>query len=211
MGCLPPGLSGHPEWRATIQMPVCTGWLSTAQMPLQEMEGYSAEEKGQSVARRGNPPKPARVQIALDKEKWHTNKPTVNAILQAWIAPQPSIQDNESLTSSTAEQKWKGLALQDFGEWKGKGVIALMPFCKGDVVCNYHGTYISEAEEKRRPQLGYLFFFRGKCDRGMCINATAFPCACLPDIETYGMRMNHSRKNPNIKPQKFTMNFPTGP
>lgn len=91
------------------------------------------------------------------------------------------------------------------------GVIALMPFCKGDVVCNYHGTYISEAEGKRRPQLGYLFFFRDKCDRGMCIDATAFPCACLPDIETYGMRMNHSRKNPNIKPQKFTMNFPTGP
>uniref|UniRef100_A0A3B4H713 SET domain-containing protein n=1 Tax=Pundamilia nyererei TaxID=303518 RepID=A0A3B4H713_9CICH len=59
------------------------------------------------------------------------------------------------------------------------GVIALMPFCKGDVVCNYHGTYISEAEEKRRPQLGYLFFFRGKCDRGMCINATAFPCETI--------------------------------
>lgn len=59
--------------------------------------------------------------MALDKEKWHTNKPTVNAILQAWVAPQPSIQDNESLMSSIAEQKWKGLALQDFGERKGKG------------------------------------------------------------------------------------------
>lgn len=76
---------------------------------------------GQSVGRRGNPPQPARVQMALDKEKWHTNKPTVNAILQAWVAPQPSIQDNQSLMSSIAEQKWKGLALQDFGERKGKG------------------------------------------------------------------------------------------
>ncbi|XP_039454377.1 uncharacterized protein LOC120433003 [Oreochromis aureus] len=166
---------------------------------------------GQSVGRRGNPPQPARVQMALDKEKWHTNKPTVNAILQAWVAPQPSIQDNESLMSSIAEQKWKGLALQDFGERKGKGVIALMPFHKGDIVCDYHGTYISEAEGKRRPQSGYLFFFRDECDRGMCIDATAFPCACHPDIETYGRRMNHSRKNPNIKPQKFTMNFPAGP
>uniref|UniRef100_A0A3Q2WPW0 SET domain-containing protein n=1 Tax=Haplochromis burtoni TaxID=8153 RepID=A0A3Q2WPW0_HAPBU len=91
------------------------------------------------------------------------------------------------------------------------GVIALMPFHKGDIVCDYHGTYITEAEGKRRPQSGYLFFFRDECDRGMCIDATAFPCACHPDIDTYGRRMNHSRKNPNIKPQKFTMNFPAGP
>uniref|UniRef100_A0A3Q4GEQ5 SET domain-containing protein n=1 Tax=Neolamprologus brichardi TaxID=32507 RepID=A0A3Q4GEQ5_NEOBR len=73
------------------------------------------------------------------------------------------------------------------GWWPFKfGVIALMPSCKGDVVCDYHGTYISEAEGKLRPQSGYLFFFRDKCDRGMCIDATAFPCACHPDIETYG-------------------------
>lgn len=45
----------------------------------------------------------------------------------------------------------------------------------------------------------------------MCIDATSFPCVCHPDKDTYGRRMNHSRKNPNVKPQKYTMNSPDGP
>lgn len=59
--------------------------------------------------------------MALDKETWFTNKPTVDAVLQAWVAPQPRIQDSQSLMSSISQQKWKGLALKDFREEKSKG------------------------------------------------------------------------------------------
>ncbi|CAI5657298.1 unnamed protein product [Oreochromis niloticus] len=157
---------------------------------------------------RGNAPQRARVQMALDKEIWFTNKPTVDAVLQAWVAPQPRIQDSQSLMSSISEQKWKGLSLKDFREEKGKGVIALMPFNKGDVVCDYHGTCITKASGNRRRQSGSLFFYRDECHR---VDATASPCACHLHKDSYGRQINHCQRNPNVRPQRFTMNFPAGP
>lgn len=55
------------------------------------------------------------------QETWTTNKPTGDGLLKAWVPPQQKIEDNSPLICSIAEQKWKGLALKDFGEEKGKG------------------------------------------------------------------------------------------
>lgn len=88
------------------------------------------------------------------------------------------------------------------------GVIALMPFNKGDVVCDYHGTCITKAAGNQRRQSGSLFFYRDECHRA---DATASPCACHLHKDSYGRHMNHCQRNPNVKPQRFTMNFPAGP
>uniref|UniRef100_A0A3Q0QU21 Uncharacterized protein n=1 Tax=Amphilophus citrinellus TaxID=61819 RepID=A0A3Q0QU21_AMPCI len=60
-----------------------------------------------------------------------------------------------------------------------------------DVICNYHGILISEAEEKQRPQSGYLFFFKGERARGMCIDASGFPCAFGQSTEHHENQGNH--------------------
>ncbi|XP_026157011.1 uncharacterized protein LOC113127041 isoform X2 [Mastacembelus armatus] len=166
----------------------------------------------QSVSRTSAAPEAARVRRTLAKETtWTTNRPSVTDVVNAWIPERNKIEEDADLISAITDQKWKGLAVKDFGTEKGKGVIALMPFTKGDVICDYHGVLMSEAEGKQRQQSGYLFFFKGEGGRGMCIDATAFPCLCHPDKNTYGRRLNHSRKKPNVKPQKYTMNFPDGP
>lgn len=83
---------------------------------------FAVHHTGHSVGRKCNPPQAARVQRTLDKETtWTTNKPTVDGLLKAWVPPQQKIEDNSPLICSIAEQKWKGLALKDFGEEKGKG------------------------------------------------------------------------------------------
>ncbi|KAK7918718.1 hypothetical protein WMY93_010002 [Mugilogobius chulae] len=43
-----------------------------------------------------------------------------------------------------------------------------------------------------------------------CVDATDFPCPCHPTMETFGRRMNHSRKNPNVKPRVQDLQFPEG-
>lgn len=53
--------------------------------------------------------------------------------------------------------------------------------------------------------MAYLFFFRD-----LCIDAQTFPCECHPSQDTVGRRMNHSRKNPNVKPVHCKMKFPDG-
>ncbi|XP_042072931.1 uncharacterized protein LOC102305804 [Haplochromis burtoni] len=196
--------AGFPHYRAHYKR-----WRELQlKQRVQHILVFLTPRSGTGCARRSNAPQRARVQTALDKETWSTNKPTVDAVLRAWVAPQPRIQDSPSLMSSISEQKWKGLALKDFGEEKGKGVIALMPFNKGDVVCDYHGTCITKAAGNQRRQSGSLFFYRDECHRA---DATASPCACHLHKDSYGRHMNHCQRNPNVKPQRFTMNFPAGP
>lgn len=196
--------AGFPHYRAHYKR-----WRELQlKQRVQHILVFLTPRSGTGCARRGNAPQRARVQTALDKETWSTNKPTVDAVLRAWVAPQPRIQDSPSLMSSISEQKWKGLALKDFGEEKGKGVIALMPFNKGDVVCDYHGTCITKAAGNQRRQSGSLFFYRDECHRA---DGTASPCACHLHKDSYRRHMNHCQRNPNVKPQRFTMNFPAGP
>ncbi|KAK5901393.1 hypothetical protein CgunFtcFv8_026271 [Champsocephalus gunnari] len=81
---------------------------------------------------------------------WYTAewRPTFNCIRcpLAWVAPRDAPTSSQSLIRSVSEQSWHGLAVRDFGGSKGKGVVATCPMDKGDVVCDYHGTLISDAE-----------------------------------------------------------------
>lgn len=54
-------------------------------------------------------------------------------------------------------------------------------------------------------EMGLLFFFRDRC-----IDAQTFPCECHPSRDTVGRRINHSKKNFNVKPVHCTMKFPEG-
>ncbi|KAG9259454.1 hypothetical protein AMEX_G27973 [Astyanax mexicanus] len=154
-------------------------------------------------------PTPAKVQQAIERERWNSNIPSISAVLEAWVSQVKSaIETDESIIKCVLEQKWKGIDFKDFGEPKGKGVIATMPFSKGAVVCDYHGKLISEAEGKRIMEqhtggMGYLLFFKAKGNVPMCIDAQTFPCECHPQKDTFGRRINHSGKQSNIKPVRF--------
>lgn len=96
------------------------------------------------------------------------------------------------------------------------GVIATMPFSKGDVICDYHGKLLSEPEGKKRMEaleegaMCYLFFFKGRFGTKLCLDAQTFPCECHPAKDTFGRRMNHSCKAFNVKPVVFRLNLPDG-
>ncbi|KAL0150373.1 hypothetical protein M9458_054190 [Cirrhinus mrigala] len=172
----------------------------------------------QSTDRTGRKPPAARVQRAIAKETaWTTNVPTVDSVLLAWVPCQePSLDTNDPLLiASVIHQKWKGLAVKHF-EGKGKGVIATMIFKKNQVVCDYHGEVVSKQEGEQRLETltgepSYLFFFKGKGGEPLCIDAQKFPCECHPDKETFGRRLNHSRRKNNVRPQRVSLNCPDGP
>ncbi|KAF3845655.1 hypothetical protein F7725_002733, partial [Dissostichus mawsoni] len=101
--------------------------------------------------RQGNRPTEAAVQRVLGKERWTTNRPCVEDLLKAWVPPQQVAGDYEHLLPCLLQQSWKGLSLKDFGQAKGKGVVATMPFSKGEVLrvsdhlleqCSYEETSI---------------------------------------------------------------------
>lgn len=80
------------------------------------------------------------------------------------------------------------------------GVVATQPFTKGDMVCDYHGKLLTAAKGKARMDkpvgdAGNIFFFKDHC-----IDAQPQHCGCHPDTRTVGRLINHSRKNPNLKP-----------
>lgn len=63
--------------------------------------------------------------------------------------------------------------------------------------------------ESMQDEMGYLFFFKADgCD--LCIDAHTVPCECHSTMETIGRKINHSRKNMNVKPLHCKINFPEG-
>ncbi|KAJ8365120.1 hypothetical protein SKAU_G00139510 [Synaphobranchus kaupii] len=114
----------------------------------------------------------------------------------------------------------EGACLEIFRRGKGQryatsiyriGVIATVPFHKGQVVCDYPRSLISEAEGNRRHQSGYLLFFKGDTGERLCIDGTTSPCACHPHLDTCGRRLNHSKMSCNVSPKNVTLNLPDGP
>ncbi|KAI4800250.1 hypothetical protein KUCAC02_013379 [Chaenocephalus aceratus] len=96
------------------------------------------------------------------------------------------------------------LAIKSFDGQKGEGVVATTHFTEGDIVCDYHGKVITKAEgemmmKDQGDQAGYLFFFNAGGE-ALCIDAQTWPCPCHDGVETFGRKINHSSKHPNIKP-----------
>ncbi|XP_049425574.1 uncharacterized protein LOC125884640 [Epinephelus fuscoguttatus] len=162
-------------------------------------------------------PTEEKVKAIVAKERWEKNVPNFPDVLQVWVSLlKTAIEDDEAIIKSVVEQEWKGINLKDFGEPKGKGIFATMPFSKGDVVCDYHGKLISESEgkkmmEEKQEGMSYLLFiFKGRLDTKLCMDAETFPCECQPGKETFGRRMNHSGKAFNVKPEVFHLSCPDG-
>ncbi|KAJ4918929.1 hypothetical protein JOQ06_022200 [Pogonophryne albipinna] len=190
---------------------LCVGAGFTAHRPLyQKWRNVQILERSsyilsQAMGRQATQPTEEAVRRALTKEGWANNTPSVQGVVGGWVAPRDAPTSSQSLIRSISEQCWRGLAVRDFGGLKGKGVVATCPMDKGDVVCDYHGTLISQAEGRQREDSIYRVFFKE-----LCIDASS-RCDCHPEVETYGRLLNHSRKRPNLKPKMFNLTFPDGP
>ncbi|KAK7918665.1 hypothetical protein WMY93_009949 [Mugilogobius chulae] len=159
--------------------------------------------------RRGDRPTPETIQRLPSRETWTSNKPTVADVLKHWVTPTSPEQQTASLTENVVKQTWRGLTVRDLGE-KGKVVTAVLPIKAGSPVCDYHGRLLTDAEGKSLDRHEYVFFFKDSEGNRYCVDATDFPCPCHPTMETFGRRMNHSRKNPNVKPRVQDLQFPEG-
>ncbi|KAJ4921914.1 hypothetical protein JOQ06_022178 [Pogonophryne albipinna] len=190
---------------------LCVGAGFTAHRPLyRKWRNVQLLERtsyilSQAMGRQATQPTEEAVRRALTKEGWVNNTPSVQDVVRGWVAPRDPPTCSRSLIRSISEQSWRGLAVRDFGGEKGKGVVATCPMDKGDVVCDYHGTLISQAEGRRREDSIYRFYFQE-----LCIDASS-RCDCHPEVDTYGRFLNHSRKRPNLKPKRFDLTFPDGP
>ncbi|XP_047433526.1 uncharacterized protein LOC125003566 [Mugil cephalus] len=147
----------------------------------------------------------------IEKEGWSGNTPQAQLVVSKWRPPtQTQVESDPRIIKKVTTQKWSGLTIKDFGEPKGKGVVATKRFSKGSVICDYHGRVITKAEGKRMMQsmdneMGYLFFFQE-----LCVDAQTFPCECHPHTETVGRLMKHSKKRFNAKPRRCKLKLPQG-
>ncbi|CAL8283239.1 unnamed protein product [Gadus morhua 'NCC'] len=131
--------SRDDQWDAFVsEFPVTIGALA----PSKDKRNLSVP----ASAGRQQPTK-AKVAAIVAKEEWKTNVPSLPDVLQAWVSPlKAAIEDDKGVLKSVVEQRWKGIDFKDFREHKGRGVIATMPFSKGEVICDCHGKLISESD-----------------------------------------------------------------
>ena len=88
---------------------------------------------------------------------------------------------------------------------KGRGIVALRKFKKGEFVVEYRGELVDSQEVKFREATyasanlssSFLYFFEYQNQR-MCIDATFESGLC-------GRLVNHSRSNANLKPRLLTI------
>ena len=102
------------------------------------------------------------------------------------------------------EQNWPLLAIRTCSGIKGKGIFATENINKGTLLCDYHGTLISDEEGWRRyKEYGnstenvYMFQFDSNSGKKMWIDANQ-QCSCHPDKKLKGRLINCKRKNPNV-------------
>ncbi|XP_056440967.1 uncharacterized protein LOC130378059 [Gadus chalcogrammus] len=188
-----------------------TAYFKWRRIQLEQRVRHVADSSGRQR------PTEAKVAAVVARENWKTNVPSLPDVFKAWVSPlKAAIEDDEGVLKSVVEQRWKGIDFKDYGEHKGRGVIATMPFPKGHVICDYHGKLIPESEGKRLMDamqegvMSYLFFIRGRLGTKLCVDSQNFPCECHPGKDTFGRRMNHSGKAANVKPVVFQLNFPDG-
>ncbi|CAM4574700.1 unnamed protein product [Leuciscus chuanchicus] len=155
-------------------------------------------------------PSAAKVARLIAQEGWTVNCPRPEHIVQLWRpAPKKMVEADSFVIRCVSEQTWTGLAIKDFGPPEGLGVVATRPFFKEDIVCDYHGKVVTAAEGRAKvhsqfDEPGYVFFFKAG-ERELCIDSQTSPCECHPNMNTFGRRINHSRKMPNLKPIHCTM------
>ncbi|KAK3919056.1 Histone-lysine N-methyltransferase PR-Set7 [Frankliniella fusca] len=100
--------------------------------------------------------------------------------------------------------KEEGLQIHNF-EGKGRGIVAVRSFVKGEFVVEYAGELIKMDEAKEREKLYaqdqntgcYMYYFKHK-NQQLCVDAT-------PESNRLGRLVNHSR-NGNLLTKTITIN-----
>ena len=106
------------------------------------------------------------------------------------------------LKNCCRSKKEEGVAIQDFGQ-KNRGIVTTMPFKKDDFVIQYIGDLMSATNARAKEEIYaqdatigcYSYYFEFG-DDNWCIDATE-------ESKYMGRLINHSRKNPNLKPKKI--------
>ncbi|XP_052003458.1 N-lysine methyltransferase KMT5A-like [Xyrauchen texanus] len=155
-------------------------------------------------------PSAAKVARRISQEGWTVNCLKPEKIMLLWKpAPKQKVEEDGFVIQCVSQQNWMGLAIKDFGAEQGLGVVTTRRFYKNDIVCDYHGKVITAAEgramvQSQHDEPGYVFFFKAG-QRELCVDAQTFPCECHPHANTFGRRINHSCKMPNLKPFHCSM------
>ncbi|XP_039598343.1 uncharacterized protein si:dkey-23a23.2 [Polypterus senegalus] len=139
------------------------------------------------------------VREKIERQGWESNCPKPEEIISLWKpASKTEVQEDRKIARTVKHQRWRGLHIKDFGSERGLGVVATRRFSMGDIVCDYHGKVVTK-EEGQKLIHSYVFFFKSR-EKELAIDTQTFPCECHPDIETFGRRINRSRKQYNLKP-----------
>ncbi|XP_055360600.1 uncharacterized protein LOC114846600 [Betta splendens] len=132
-----------------------------------------------------------KVARMLEMEGWTANHPSAEQILAKWQPPKKTdVETDTDLMNRIERQKWSGLVIKKFDDKQGEEGEAILKATPQDTMV-------------------YLFFFMADGKR-LCINAQPSRCKCHPSLETVGRKLNHSRKNPNVKPLHCKMQFSSG-
>ncbi|KAK7926226.1 hypothetical protein WMY93_008536 [Mugilogobius chulae] len=152
----------------------------------------------------------AKVQRIIERQRWHSNCPSAEAIMTKWVPPhKEEVESSATLMKLVRTQKWKYLAVVEPSPKAGvgKGVVTTKTFPKNGIICDYHGDIITGAEGRKRmaqksDEMGYCFFFKAGAE-DLCVDATENSCPCHPDMDTFGRLINHSKKKPNSPSTKI--------
>uniref|UniRef100_A0A8C5DR13 SET domain-containing protein n=1 Tax=Gouania willdenowi TaxID=441366 RepID=A0A8C5DR13_GOUWI len=92
-------------------------------------------------------------------------------------------------------------------------VVATRRFQVGEVICDYHGRAITAKEGKEihvntsEEETGYMFFYKDKRGRCMCMDAQKEYCECHPEMQTVGRHINHAGEGANLKTRLYTVDI----
>ncbi|CAB1338013.1 unnamed protein product [Coregonus sp. 'balchen'] len=153
-------------------------------------------------------PTARKVEIYIERQNWEKNKVKVEDVLRYWrpSSNADTTRYNKAIMKLVKSQKWKGLYIAS-DPVKGRKVMTTRTFAKGEVACDCHCLPLSEKQWKTllaatdEDEMGYLYFYKDASGKTCCIDAKTVPCPCHPEMDTFGRRINHSRKRRNIKGQ----------
>ncbi|XP_019900200.1 uncharacterized protein LOC109615411 [Esox lucius] len=140
------------------------------------------------------------------KQGWTKNTVTAESVCRQWKPAETEKAEFDSVPMQklVLSQRWKGLHIVEDPK-KGRMVMTTRTFRKGEVVCDYHGIPISFKEGKtllkntQGNAMGCLYFYKNSKGVNCCMDGQTIPCPCHPEKETFGRRINHSRRHPNLK------------
>lgn len=76
----------------------------------------------------------------IEKEGWQANHASPEEILRTWNpASRNSVESDQAIVASVSEQKWRGLAIKDFGGEKGLGKKTFIHFSSEKGICENMG------------------------------------------------------------------------